>query len=84
MWDEVRLLVGPACAANSILMGLTLWPQDFPYLALLLIIAALSRIFSSPPLPERLWCASGLPQTVWTEAFIWMEQCDEGTRFANV
>ena len=36
------------------LLGLTLWPQDFPYLALLLIIAALSLFFFTA-LAGRLW-----------------------------
>ena len=61
------------------LLGLTLWPQDFPYLALLLIIAALSLFFFTA-LAGRLWCGFACPQTVWTEAFIWMEQLTEGTR----
>ena len=61
------------------LLGLTLWPQDFPYLALLLIIAALSLFFFTA-LAGRLWCGFACPQTVWTEAFIWMEQFTEGTR----
>jgi len=60
-------------------LGLTLWPQDFPYLALLLIIAALSLFFFTA-LAGRLWCGFACPQTVWTEAFIWMEQLTEGTR----
>ena len=61
------------------LLGLTLWPQDFPFLALLLIIAALSLFFFTA-LAGRLWCGFACPQTVWTEAFIWMEQFTEGTR----
>ena len=61
------------------LLGLTLWPQDFPFLALLLIIAAISLFFFTA-LAGRLWCGFACPQTVWTEAFIWMEQWTEGTR----
>ena len=37
------------------LIGITLWPQDFPYLAVLLIIAALSLFFFTA-LAGRLWC----------------------------
>ena len=33
-----------------------------------------------PALVGRLWCGFACPQTVWTEAFIWMEQWTEGTR----
>lgn len=61
------------------LLGMTLWPQDFPYLALLLIIAALTLFFFTA-LAGRLWCGFACPQTVWTEIFIWMEQFTEGTR----
>ena len=61
------------------LLGLTLWPQDFPFLALLLIIAAISLFFFTALL-GRVWCGFACPQTVWTEAFIWMEQWTEGTR----
>jgi len=50
---------------------------DLP--ALLLIIAALSLFFFTA-LAGRLWCGFACPQTVWTEAFIWMEQLTEGTR----
>ena len=56
-----------------------MWPQDFPYLALLLIIAAIALFFFTA-LAGRLWCGFACPQTVWTEAFIWMEQWTEGTR----
>ena len=31
-------------------------------------------------LAGRLFCGFACPQTVWTEAFIWMEQFTEGTR----
>jgi cytochrome c oxidase accessory protein FixG len=45
----------------------------------LLIIAALSLFFFTALL-GRVWCGFACPQTVWTEAFIWMEQWTEGTR----
>ncbi len=61
------------------LFGLTLWPQDFLYLAFLLIIAALSLFFFTA-LAGRLWCGYACPQTVWTEVFLWMEQWIEGDR----
>ena len=61
------------------IFGLTLWPQDFPFLALLLMIMAYSLFFFTA-LAGRLWCGFACPQTVWTEIFIWMEQLTEGTR----
>lgn len=65
------------------IFGLTLWPQDFPYLALLLIVAALTLFFVTA-LAGRLWCGYACPQTVWTEVFIWMEQWTEGKRSARI
>ena len=65
------------------IFGLTLWPQDFPLLALLLIFAAISLFFFTA-LAGRLWCGFACPQTVWTEVFIWMEQWTEGKRTARI
>jgi cytochrome c oxidase accessory protein FixG len=79
MWDGRQAFLFDLPARKFYLLGLTLWPQDFPYLALLLIIAALSLFFFTA-LAGRLWCGFACPQTVWTEAFIWMEQFTEGTR----
>jgi len=79
MWDERQAFLFDLPARKFYLLGLTLWPQDFPYLALLLMMAALSLFFFTA-LAGRLFCGFACPQTVWTEAFIWMEQLTEGTR----
>ena len=79
LWDDRQAILFDLPARKFYLLGLTLWPQDFPFLALLLIIAALSLFFFTA-LAGRLWCGFACPQTVWTEAFIWMEQFTEGTR----
>ena len=78
-WDDRQAVLFDLPARKFYLLGLTLWPQDFPYLAMLLIIAALSLFFFTALL-GRVWCGFACPQTVWTEAFIWMEQWTEGTR----
>ena len=78
-WDGRQAFLFDLPARKFHLLGLTLWPQDFPYLALLLIIAAMSLFFFTA-LAGRLWCGFACPQTVWTEIFIWMEQLTEGTR----
>ncbi len=78
-WDDRQAFLFDLPARKFYLLGLTLWPQDFPYLALLLIIAALSLFFFTA-LAGRLWCGFACPQTVWTELFIWIEQFTEGTR----
>ena len=78
-WGERQAVLFDLPARKFYLLGLTLWPQDFPYLALLLIIAALTLFFFTA-LAGRLWCGFACPQTVWTEIFIWMEQLTEGKR----
>ena len=66
-------------ARKFYIFGMTFWPQDFVYLALLMITAGLSLFFFTA-LAGRLWCGFACPQTVWTEVFIWIEQWIEGDR----
>ena len=58
---------------------LTFWPQDFPLLAWLMIIAAFS-LFAVTAWAGRIWCGYSCPQTVWTAVFMWAEQWCEGSR----
>ncbi len=57
----------------------TFWPQDFIYAAVFAILAVLALFFFTA-LAGRLWCGYSCPQTVWTEAFIWVERLIEGSR----
>jgi cytochrome c oxidase accessory protein FixG len=66
-------------ARKFYILGFTFWPQDFVYLALLLITAGLTLFFVTA-LAGRLWCGYACPQTVWTETFIWIERLIEGDR----
>ena len=66
-------------ARKFYIFGLTFWPQDFIYLATLLISAGLFLFFFTA-LAGRLWCGYACPQTVWTEAFLLMERWTEGNR----
>jgi len=66
-------------ARKFYILGLTFWPQDFIFLALMLIIAGLSLFFVTA-VWGRLWCGYACPQTVWTEAFLWIERLVEGDR----
>jgi cytochrome c oxidase accessory protein FixG len=66
-------------ARKFYILGLTFWPQDFIYLALLLILAGLSLFFFTA-LAGRLWCGFACPQTVWTEVFLLIEKWTEGDR----
>ena len=78
-WDGHQAVLFDLPARKFYIFGLVLWPQDFVYLAGLLIIAALSLFFFTA-LAGRIWCGYACPQTVWTEAFLWMERKIEGTR----
>jgi cytochrome c oxidase accessory protein FixG len=61
------------------ILGLTFWPQDFPLLAWLLIIAAFA-LFAVTVWAGRVWCGYTCPQTVWTAIYMWAEQFAEGSR----
>jgi cytochrome c oxidase accessory protein FixG len=78
-WNGQQVLLFDLPARKFHVFGLTLWPQDFVYLALLLIIAALSLFFITA-LAGRIFCGYACPQTVWTEVFLWIEQWTEGSR----
>ena len=66
-------------ARKFYILGLTFWPQDFIFLALMLILAGLALFFVTA-VAGRLWCGYACPQTVWTEVFLWMERLVEGDR----
>jgi polyferredoxin len=78
-WDDRQAVLFDLPARKFYVFGLSFWPQDFFYLALLLIMAGLSLFFFTA-LAGRLWCGYACPQTVWTEVFIWMERWTEGDR----
>ncbi|QOY93030.1 cytochrome c oxidase accessory protein CcoG [Massilia sp. UMI-21] len=65
------------------LFGLVLWPQDFIYLAALLIICAYG-LFLVTAVAGRVWCGFACPQTVYTEIFLWIERRFEGARSARI
>jgi cytochrome c oxidase accessory protein FixG len=78
-WDGHQALLFDLPARKFYVFGLTFFPQDFFFLTLLLIIAALSLFFFTA-VAGRLWCGYACPQTVWTEIFMWMERLAEGKR----
>lgn len=53
------------------------WPQDFIWLAVILIISALA-LFLFTAIAGRLWCGYACPQTVYTEMFMRVESWFEG------
>ena len=54
-WDGRQAVLFDLPARKFHVFGLTFWPQDFPLLALLLIIAGVSLFFFTA-LAGRLWC----------------------------
>jgi cytochrome c oxidase accessory protein FixG len=82
-WDGRQAVLFDLPARKFHVLGLTFWPQDFFFLALLLMIAALSLFFFTA-LAGRLWCGYACPQTVWTELFLKIERWTEGDRMARM
>ena len=78
-WDGHQALLLDLPARKFHIFSITLWPQDFIYLAALLIIAGLTLFFVTA-IAGRVWCGYACPQTVWTEAFLWIERKVEGDR----
>ena len=78
-WDGRQAVLFDLPARKFYIFGLNFWPQDFIFLALLLMMAGLSLFFFTA-LAGRLWCGYACPQTVWTEVFLWMEKWTEGDR----
>ncbi len=77
-WDDRQAVLFDLPARRFYVFGMTFWPQDFVFLSWLLIIAALLLFFVTA-LAGRIWCGFACPQTVWTEAFVWIENLVEGT-----
>lgn len=78
-WNGQQAILFDLPARKFHILGLTFWPQDFPMLAFLLIIAAYS-LFAVTTFAGRIWCGYTCPQTVWTTMFMWVEQKTEGSR----
>lgn len=82
-WDGRQAVLWDLPARKFYVFGLVFWPQDFVYLAFMLIIAGLSLFFFTA-LAGRLWCGYACPQTVWTETFLWIERLVEGDRSSQM
>ncbi|MFG1306882.1 cytochrome c oxidase accessory protein CcoG [Xanthobacter autotrophicus] len=83
-WDR-----GPDAPGQAVLIDFTssrfyfffleIWPQEFYYVAGLLILAALI-LFLMNAVAGRVWCGYMCPQTVWTDLFMAVERFIEGDR----
>lgn len=81
--DGQQIVLFDLPARKFYVFGLTFWPQDFLFLAILLIIAAFCLFFFTA-LAGRLWCGYACPQTVWTEVFVALERFAEGNRMQRM
>ncbi len=87
-WDR-----GPDAPDQAVLVDLAnrrfyfffieIWPQEFYYIAGLLIMAGLG-LFLVTSVAGRVWCGYTCPQTVWTDLYIWVERIVEGDRNARM
>ncbi|GAB3550742.1 cytochrome c oxidase accessory protein CcoG [Noviherbaspirillum agri] len=82
-WNDRQAVLFDLGARKFYIFGIVLWPQDFIYLALLLIICAYA-LFLFTAIAGRLWCGYSCPQTVYTEIFMWIENKIEGSRSARM
>jgi cytochrome c oxidase accessory protein FixG len=78
-WDARPAVWLNLPARKFMILGLTFWPQDLILLSWLLIIAAFGLFFFTV-WGGRLWCGYACPQTVWTQAYVWLEHLIEGDR----
>jgi cytochrome c oxidase accessory protein FixG len=87
-WDR-----GPHAPDQAILMDLAdrrfylffieIWPQEFYFVAGLLIMAGLG-LFLVTTAVGRAWCGYACPQTVWVDLFLVVERAIEGDRNARM
>ncbi|MFZ6872911.1 cytochrome c oxidase accessory protein CcoG [Undibacterium sp. Di27W] len=82
-WNDRQAVLFDLVARKFYIFGLVLWPQDFIYLAILLVISALS-LFLFTAIAGRVFCGYACPQTVYTEIFLWIEARIEGERNARI
>jgi cytochrome c oxidase accessory protein FixG len=82
-WNDRQAVLFDLGARKFYIFGIVLWPQDFIYLAALLIICAYA-LFLVTAIAGRVWCGFACPQTVYTEIFLWIERKIEGPRSAQI
>ncbi len=82
-WNGRQAVLFDLSERRFFVFGLVLHPQDFIYLAGLLVISALALFFFTA-VAGRLWCGYSCPQTVYTEIFLWIERRIEGDRNARM
>lgn len=82
-WNDRQAVLFDLEARRFFLFNLVLYPQDFVYLAVLLVLCALG-LFLVTAVAGRVWCGFSCPQTVYTALFTWVERRFEGERSARI
>jgi cytochrome c oxidase accessory protein FixG len=82
-WNGRQAVLFDLAARKFYVFGFVFWPQDFIFLAGLLVVCALA-LFLFTAVGGRLWCGYACPQTVYTEMFLWIERKIEGDRQARM
>jgi cytochrome c oxidase accessory protein FixG len=82
-WNGRQAVLFDLGVRKFYIFGIVLWPQDFIFLTVLLIICAYS-LFLITAVAGRVWCGFACPQTVYTELFMWVERRIEGARSARM
>lgn len=82
-WNGRQAVLFDLEARRFFLFDLVLYPQDFIYLAVLLVISALG-LFLVTAVAGRVWCGFACPQTVYTSMFTWVERWFQGDRSARI
>ncbi len=78
-WNERQAVLFELASRRFYLGGLVLYPQDFIYLTVLLLLSAYG-LFLVTAVAGRVWCGYACPQTVYTEVFMAIERAFEGDR----
>jgi len=78
-WGDRQIILWDLPARRFHILWMTFYPQDFIFVAVLLVLAAVTLLFFTA-LAGRLWCGYTCPQTLWTEMFLWIERRLEGDR----
>ncbi len=82
-WNGRQAVLFDLGSRRFYIFDLVFYPQDFIFLAALLVISAYALFFFTA-VAGRLWCGFACPQTVYTEIFMWVEKVFEGDRQARL
>lgn len=76
-WNDKQAVLWDLNHRQFIFWDVTIFPQDFVYLAALLMVCAFG-LFTWTTVAGRLWCGYSCPQTVYTQIMLWIEEWIEG------